>query len=356
MSDIQTLFGDKEIKELIKDRINDCEKKPGVISKDLKEILTFFYEFGRADDWCQTSIKNNKNAIVEALNGVRGQEIIFLFLYRCLREISLRYPLENTAYPYILNLLSKYSCDNKNEKFNSDFWGYIKYTNLEFPINLVGEIVRGKEISEIKKAVEKYSQLDVDQKNMAIKYENEKTHINGLLSELKNIKTGLNFAKLAHGFGNISKTKSIEMFSILGLMILVQVLLIGIPVSILYLYGLDSKGVLNLEEVSWKYLFAHASPIFAIEMLLIYLFRVLLHQYANVKTVLLQISLRKNLCQFIEEYTEFANKAKEKDPNSLEKFESLVFSGLIYNQDQLPSSFDGLDQIVKMVDLVKKKV
>lgn len=40
---------------------------------------------------------------------------------------------------------------------------------------------------------------------------------------------------------------------------------------------------------------------------------------------------------------------------TLEKFESLIFSGLISNPDKLTSSFDGMDQVGNLMKAMKGK-
>ena len=94
-------------------------------------------------------------------------------------------------------------------------------------------------------------------------------------------------------------------------------------------------------------------PLVAIEILLIYLFRVVLANYQSIKKQLLQIELRMTLCQFIQSYTKYANEMKATDKASLEKFENLIFSGIVMDDQQLPSTFDGIEQISKMMSALK---
>ncbi|EII3729117.1 hypothetical protein LG468_003962, partial [Vibrio cholerae] len=68
---------------------------------------------------------------------------------------------------------------------------------------------------------------------------------------------------------------------------------------------------------------------------------------------IMQIELRQTLCQFIQSYAEYASEIKAKDASSLEKFESLIFSGILSDAEKLPSTFDGLEQIVTMLKSLK---
>jgi hypothetical protein len=44
---------------------------------------------------------------------------------------------------------------------------------------------------------------------------------------------------------------------------------------------------------------------------------------------------------------------KKKDAGSLDKFESIVFSGIVTEDGSLPSTFDGMDQIGKLIKAAK---
>jgi hypothetical protein len=67
---------------------------------------------------------------------------------------------------------------------------------------------------------------------------------------------------------------------------------------------------------------------------------------------MMQLELKNSVCQFIETYVNFRKENKEAD-SSFEKFESLVFSGLAPNDSQVPSTFDGLEQLGKVIKDLK---
>lgn len=86
----------------------------------------------------------------------------------------------------------------------------------------------------------------------------------------------------------------------------------------------------------------------------IYYFRVLLFNYKSVKSQLLQIELRKTLCKFIQSYSSYSKTMKAQDSDSLAKFENIIFSGIISDEEKLPSTYDGMDQIGKLIQSIKK--
>ncbi|MNJ49415.1 hypothetical protein D3C77_446430 [compost metagenome] len=85
-----------------------------------------------------------------------------------------------------------------------------------------------------------------------------------------------------------------------------------------------------------------------------FFFRVALHNFRAVKAQILQLDLRVALLQFIQSYTKFAKSEKTEGGVSLEKFEQVMFSGLVSGEGDLPSTFDGLDGLAKIVEKLRK--
>lgn len=100
----------------------------------------------------------------------------------------------------------------------------------------------------------------------------------------------------------------------------------------------------------FKGLLVYVAPaLLAGELLLLYFFRVVLHHFRSVKAQLLQIDLRIAICQFVESYAEYVSKIREKNANVLDRFESLIFSGLVADENGIPSTFDGTEQIANVI-------
>lgn len=91
----------------------------------------------------------------------------------------------------------------------------------------------------------------------------------------------------------------------------------------------------------------------SIVAILIYYFRIVFHSYKSVQSQILQLELRRTLIQFIQSYTEYSTEIKVKDKDALAKFESIIFSGIVSNNEKLPSTYDGLDQIMKLLKNLK---
>lgn len=110
--------------------------------------------------------------------------------------------------------------------------------------------------------------------------------------------------------------------------------------------GISGDKSTQFNELSLSLLIA----VGALELVLIYFFRIVLHGLNSNKAPLLQIDLRLTLCRFIQKYTEFSKGIKEDNPNALDKFEALIFSGLVMQDGKLPTTLDGLEPIQKLLD------
>ncbi|WP_124420153.1 hypothetical protein [Pseudomonas sp. R2-60-08W] len=89
----------------------------------------------------------------------------------------------------------------------------------------------------------------------------------------------------------------------------------------------------------------------ALEALLLYYFRIIYGQWLIAKKHVLQLSLRHEMCAFVNEY---AKSAKDMDRTTLSKFENLVFSELSADLNAPPSVYDAVDSIAKVISSLKK--
>jgi len=170
------------------------------------------------------------------------------------------------------------------------------------------------------------------------------------VEELKNAlntyKTGFNFVGLYSGFENLKTTLEKRQFAQLFWLRIMGFITILLPVLELFLLNART------ETISAS-LLIYLPLTVTIEILLIYFFRIILHSYNSTKTQKMQIELRQTLCQFIQSYSDYSKEIKDKDPSALEKFENLIFSGIMSDPEKLPSTYDGMDQISNLVKSLK---
>ncbi|MGC4062247.1 MAG: hypothetical protein QM749_15930 [Aquabacterium sp.] len=159
----------------------------------------------------------------------------------------------------------------------------------------------------------------------------------------------IRMVRLGGSRSNLLSQKKTESRIALGGMILLAVLML----CLLKFELSDLRLKISSPSTNLTVLLAASTPIAAIELLFIYFFRVILSNYHSIRKQMLQIELRKSLCEFIQSYADYAKGIKEKDKTALEKFENLIFSGIVMDDQNLPSTFDGLEQIAKLIEAAK---
>lgn len=162
--------------------------------------------------------------------------------------------------------------------------------------------------------------------------------VNTLAEKLEKYETAFNFVGLSQGFENIlskkQKSKKITFWGLLGAASLALLPLI-------FSFWKFIQG----EELSWQKML----PVIGLEFVLIYFFRVVLSHYNSIQTQIMQLELRQSLCEFIQDYAEYAKEMKANDGVSLEKFENLIFSSILSNPDKVPGTFDGVEGLTALV-------
>ncbi|MCG3845718.1 hypothetical protein [Photobacterium damselae] len=168
--------------------------------------------------------------------------------------------------------------------------------------------------------------------------------------KLDSLNSGYNFVGLFDAFKSLSEEKHKEINRTLCLLNVIGLFLVAIPIMFEY-YIINN---VNIKELSLKNIFMYI-PVISIELLVLYFFRIVLINYNSIKAQIIQIELRQTLCRFIQRYAEYAADIKEKHNISLEKFENLIFSGIVSDSEKLPSTFDGLEQMGAFIKSITNK-
>ena len=225
-----------------------------------------------------------------------------------------------------------------------DIWilGYYFYGKSFKSFERYEELVKDSE----KESLNIESQIKL-QKDVLSKFINDKKEaVDRLAKQLEQQKTAFNFVGLSQGFESLLKAKKNSQTIVLSLLFFIGIFLF-IP---LFTYiELNQVKDLSGDFLNWKMFL----PFVSIELISLYLFRVILTHYNSIKTQIMQLELRQTLCQFIQSYVEYAKEIKEKDGDSLEKFENLIFSSILSTPDKVPSTFDGLEQLSNLIKNLK---
>lgn len=178
-----------------------------------------------------------------------------------------------------------------------------------------------------------------------------KQDIEEIQKSLEEQKSEYNFVGLSNGFRTLREQKKKELNSqgyiYYGLMTVI-VLLIALK-SVWSAYYLSSNSFEN--------------PIFIIVtistilflFILLYFFKISLVNVRSIKSQILQIDLRLTLCQFIHNYDSDTKGLREGMKESFERFESVIFAPIVATEDQMPATFDGIEQITNLLGSITNK-
>ncbi|MCW7551636.1 hypothetical protein NX722_03040 [Endozoicomonas gorgoniicola] len=225
----------------------------------------------------------------------------------------------------------------------------VRYASLYMLTEISKRIIHHKNIEQAVNLHKRLDSIEGENKRWSDEYNNRIEKINGLSAKLIEYETGYNFVALYKGFSDIAEEKKKEL-SKLFLSLIVMGIIIILPLALEITYIFKNIDIISSKKEA---LLLMLLPIASLEIILIYFFRIILMNYKSVKAQLLQIDLRKTLCQFIQSYADYAKDIREKSSTSLEKFESIIFSGILTTDENLPSTFDGLEQIIKAVKAAK---
>lgn len=224
------------------------------------------------------------------------------------------------------------------------------FEKMMFSLFALPSILLKKQLNEknISSMFDLYDRLDkVSELNSKWSHELKikEEQVERLEKKLDAIKHGHNFVELHDGFLSLLQAKSKELSYALKVMVSLAVCMIS---PLIY----ELLSLYNANDVTIGH-FMKLVPIIPIEIILAYFFKIALSNYRSVKAQIVQLELRQALCKFIKGYADYSHEIKSKNETSLEKFESMIFSGIVTNIDSVPSTFDGLEQIGSFIKSIR---
>ena len=296
----------------------------------------------------------------------------------------------NTAY------LSNEDLTELNEIFKAKFKPYVQFDWIRdtLPIALSKWMINSSEFENAKKLVisidDKRDDFlkDISEKSGLIKAEIENTKNNSLLdiknvfgeskdqitsakehatksleyvektleeiseleNRIQNLRSEYNFVGLSSGFNKIKEKKEIELTSTIS----TYKKLFGCILMAPLIVAITHISLPNVLPKDYSAIFV-VLPFFTIEMILIYFFRLSYLEAKSLRTQLIQIELRLSLCTFIDSYVEYRKSNNADIEKVLDSFDSLIFSPIQTNENNIPAMFDGIEAIAGLADKVIKK-
>lgn len=272
---------------------------------------------------------------------------LFTMSYRFLGEFSFNHPGDQAGgfariQEYISNNMHLFPAHHKEQ---------LVYASYFMPAQMTKQYLdefKALEVGEVRLSYKKWVEtLDSWNKNL----DEREARVNALQVNLEKQRSAYNFLGLVHGFEELKHNKLKEKRSSFKSLRRFAWAILVVPTL---QFSLMLLLMMRNMTVDWHTL-SLLPAVLALELILIYFFRISLGQYKSVKAQILQLDLRISLCKFIEDYTDHIGKLKEGNKNALQKFESLIFSGLMTDGEKIPSVLDGVEQLANLIRSVQGK-
>ena len=316
------------------------------------EIVKYIHK--NPDSWserCRFNIKWIGDQFIDGLGAYQasssqGIDSIYTNCYRFLCEFDF-FIGPGKELSFELRSLGT-SIQNDALKLDSDVSSQIIYASYVMPANLVKEFINSQDIAVFSTFSEKVEESKKLKSQWDTELQDKESSVNDLKDKLDEYKVGFNFVGLYKGFNDLADKKEQErkflLKSLLGLGAMILT-----PLGIQFVVSLlkTSNTAFVLTDL------LTLLPLISVEIILVYFFRIVLHNYKATKTQIVQIELRQTLCQFIQSYAQYASTIKKDDATALEKFENLIFSGIMSDSEKLPATFDGIEQLSSLFKNVK---
>ncbi|UDF37153.1 UNVERIFIED_ORG: hypothetical protein LHJ69_08805 [Shinella sp. XGS7] len=265
---------------------------------------------------------------------------IFTMAYRFLCELQFSIPDNLTpelrqVISYVQESFDDFSGRNRSQ---------LVFASFTMPVEIAKKLINHPDILSIRQLAQDQISAPKLKKQWDEELTGREQRVEALKTILDGLETGYNFVGLAHGFKDLVGRKKSEEKTAFWCLLLLGFLVIA---PLIFEVGLILKYETSFSKYKEFALYI-IPPALALELVLIYFFRVVLLHFRSIKAQLLQLELRTALCQFIQSYSNYSSDIKKANSTALEKFENLIFSGLLANEDKLPATFDGADQLIKI--------
>lgn len=325
------------------------------IAKPLLQIIDLMIaNAARFDEYCTANIEwigehfmSEVRVFPELPIKDRSTEITSAFTsaFRFLCELEFTQPADPS---FEVRRISQF-IDENLELFTGNDRQQITFARYSMPVQVIKKLLNNPAMAEF----QKFSKTVEDAKQLKADWDSEldrrRLHVDSIKQGLKDATSSYNFVGLVDGFRQLANAKITERrIAFWSLIALALLMLLPPTAQLAYVF----THMDTLEAKKGLLLYTLPTTL-AIEVVLIYFFRVVLAQFRSVKAQVLQLDLRIALCQFVQSYAEYSVKIKKDDPNVLTKFEAVVFSRLMPESEGIPSTFDGAEQLAHLIKSIR---
>lgn len=283
-------------------------------------------------------------------------------LYVYLKEWHFRRGIKQneTEVPPVRNFYN-FMYTNKVKNY-SDLKNYFDFVD-EIPFLICGEIYSDSKLSEIRKFLEEKDFSDFKafiQTNestfQAIKtweanFKHKEQLVLDLEKRLDESKKTYDFVLLNKGFKELYDQKKEELKNIKNTYSFVAATMFFIPFVEL---GALIAAFIYFDGKLPTGMWFTSIPFITLILITLYLLKISLQEKRSIQSQMMQLELRMALCQFIHNYADDSEKLHAKNKAGFEKFENIIFSPLVSSDDKIPTTFDGMEQLAKLVSEFRK--
>ncbi|EMG3984913.1 hypothetical protein V4287_000398 [Serratia marcescens] len=344
--DKNTIFNQTHIASSIEFTEEDYSNDPVSFLSNLLRVL---FEF---DYWVglQTSYKILDHEILTKLDKLYAEkEWSLYYQFKWVRDklsVALaKFVIDSKEFVEARELVA--TITNRREKISSE---------IDFKLGEATERIGSEKSEALREIANRYNDIikeirdteaGVTESVENIKLKSEQ--VNALEDRISKLRTEYNFVGISSGFNKIKEKKELELRTCEIQYINLFGCLFIAPVIAVLFYFFKSEVIPKDFSVVF-FLF----PFVTIELALIYYFRLLYLEAKSIRTQLIQIELRLSLCAFIENYMEFRKDNHATGDKTLDSFDSLIFSPIQVNDNNIPSMFDGVDAIADLAAKIMK--
>lgn len=327
------------------------------ILKKLDGINLRFNSWSYRDAAFNNNLLSSQNTVLfeiyrmDELTNITLKSIIdsfYLTLYADLYEASLIIEKSDTKeyFEDTINNLQYFASTLSDDIFKRLTYLWFDIPKYVFEIHL-RQNLSDKTLENVKKLQKNEEAVN----NQIIKSDELAENIKEIQKSLEKQKYAFNFVGLSDGFNNLKEEKKRE----LCIQNWIHYLLM---LTILILIAIKSYWSINyLEDENFDNMVLIVTTVSTILLIFIilYFFRISLVNIKSIKSQILQIDLRLTLCQFIHNYENDTSKLRNENmKSSFDKFESVIFAPLVATEDQMPATFDGLEQLTGLLSSFNK--
>lgn len=345
----------KAITRAIRTLRSDTEETSGYEVKEwLSRILSVFQKDpARYDFDCRHNIKVIGTSFLDRMEHLDPRDKtqideLFALALRFLLEFELGIG-EGSELAHDLQRIKDKALE-KLTMFEERARSQIVYAMYSLPADIIRGYIKEGGFQEFMRFEEKKAEMTKSITDWDNSIQNREARVEALQAALEKQENAFNFVGLYDGFSSLSKTKRRELRTTLfALFALGALALLPLFIELQSIYGRLEKP----EGITINHLLL-SIPIIALEVVVLYFFRVVLSAHRSTRAQLAQLDLRMTLCQFIQSYVTYSESFNKSSPGLLDRFESIIFSGLQTDPEKIPNTFDGVEQLASLINSLKK--